>query len=39
MTNVAVAAMKTGPWQGANGVITEGKNDDKQDDADYFKGE
>jgi hypothetical protein len=37
MTNVAVAAMKNGPWQGPNAVITEGKSIDKQDDGVYFK--
>jgi hypothetical protein len=29
--------MKNGPWQGANGVVTEGNHPDKADDSVYFK--
>jgi hypothetical protein len=38
MTNVATAAMKHGPWQGANGIITEGKDDTRSDNGQFFKG-
>ncbi|RDX51561.1 endo-1,6-alpha-mannosidase [Lentinus brumalis] len=37
MIQVAAAAMKNGPWQGSNGVITEGASPNSQNDGVYFK--
>ncbi|KAI0717506.1 glycoside hydrolase family 76 protein [Cerioporus squamosus] len=37
MIQVAAAAMKNGPWQGSNGVITEGASPNAQNDGVYFK--
>jgi hypothetical protein len=37
-TNVVAAGMKNAPWQGANGVITEGASPDVDNDDVYFKG-
>ncbi|KAJ3545383.1 hypothetical protein NMY22_g2460 [Coprinellus aureogranulatus] len=34
---VAAAAMKNGPWQGSNGVITEGASPNSANDGVYFK--
>jgi hypothetical protein len=36
-TNVAVAGMKNAPWQGSNGVITEGASPSSNNDGVYFK--
>ncbi|KAI0780123.1 glycoside hydrolase family 76 protein [Fomes fomentarius] len=37
VTQVAAAAMKNGPWQGSNGVITEGASPNSSNDGVYFK--
>ena len=37
MIQVAAAAMKNGPWQGSNGVITEGASPNTSNDGVYFK--
>lgn len=37
MHNVATTAMKNSPWQGANGVITEGANPNSNNDNAGFK--
>ena len=34
---MAAAAMKNGPWQGSNGVITEGASPNEANDGVYFK--
>ncbi|KAI0750296.1 glycoside hydrolase family 76 protein [Daedaleopsis nitida] len=36
-TNVAAAGMKNAPWQGSNGVITEGASPNSNGDGVYFK--
>jgi hypothetical protein len=36
-TDVAAAGVRAGPWQRADGVITEGAHPDKVDDSAYFK--
>lgn len=37
VTQVAAAAVKNGPWQGSNGVITEGASPNSSNDGVYFK--
>jgi hypothetical protein len=37
MENVAVASVKVSPWQGKDGVITEGVSLDKSGDGVFFK--
>ncbi len=37
MTNLAATAMKNGPWQGDNGIITEGGSPGKNNDGVGFK--
>ncbi|KAH8831985.1 glycoside hydrolase family 76 protein [Flagelloscypha sp. PMI_526] len=37
MTRVVAAATKSGPWQGSDGIITEGANTSAVDDAAIFK--
>lgn len=38
MVNIAAVAMKNPPWQGSNGVITEGASPDSNNDGVGFKG-
>lgn len=38
MVTTVAAAVKNAPWQGANGIITEGADTDSNDDGDGFKG-
>jgi len=38
MVNIAAAAMKSAPWQGSDGIITEGASPDSNNDGVGFKG-